>query len=215
MSRKKAGAPQRRGLADGVPGGAAAPVGKGGRAEAARAARWGPRRGGSPGGERRARRSGEGWPMGPPAGRQPRWGKAGAPKRRGLPDGVPGGAAAPVGKGGRAAAARAARSAAEGQHESSGGRARRSGGSARVKRRGARRSGGSARVKRRPRPPWWRVSTSQAEAAPAVAGCGANGKGRQDKPICLSSGCNKDQDYLNLRLRAASDFFLRLTEGFS
>ena len=155
----------------------------------------GPRRGGSPGGERRARRSGEGCPMGPPAGRQPRWGKAGAPKRRGLPDGAPagrqtrwgkagapkqrglpdgapGGAAAPVGKGGRAEAARAARSAAEGQHE-------------------------------------WGAG------APAVAGCGANGKGRQDKPICLSSGCNKDQDYLNLRLRAASDFFLRLTEGFS
>ena len=175
MQRKR-GAPQRRGLPDGVPGGAAAPVGKGGRAEAARAGRWGPRRGGSPGGERRARRSGEGCPE-------------------------------------------------------------RSEGSARVKRRSARRGGGSARVKRRPRPPWRRglagaqrrVSTSQAEAAPAVAeglhessggrarrvGRGANGKGRQDKPICLSSGCNKDQDYLNLRLRAASDFFLRLTEGFS
>ena len=53
--------------------------------------------------------------------------KGGAPQRRGLPDGVPGGAAAPVGKGGRAEAARAARSVAEGQHESSGGRARRSG----------------------------------------------------------------------------------------
>ena len=43
--------------------------------------------------------------------------KRGAPKRRGLPDGAPGGAAAPVGKGGRAEAARAARSVAEGQHE--------------------------------------------------------------------------------------------------
>ena len=124
--------------------------------------------------------------MGSPAGRQPRWGKAGAPKRRGLPDGVPGGAVAPVGKGGRTEAARAARSVAEGQHESS--------------------AGAPA------------VAEGQHEwgaGAPAVAGCGANGKGRQDKPICLSSGCNKDQDYLNLRLRAASDFFLRLTEGFS
>ena len=150
---------------------------KGGRTAAAMAARWGPRRVGSPGGERRAHRSGEGCPMGSPAGRQPRWGKAGAPKRRGLPG---------VQRRGSTSQAEAAPAVAEGQHESSGGRARRSGGSARVKRRGARR-----------------------------AGCGANGKGRQDKPICLSSGCNKDQDYLNLRLRAASDFFLRLTEGFS
>ena len=55
--------------------------------------------------------------MGLPAGRQPRWGKAGTPKRRGLPDGVPGGAAAPVGKGGRAEAARAARNEMAGQHE--------------------------------------------------------------------------------------------------
>ena len=99
--------------------------------------------------------------------------RAGAPQRRGLPNGAPdgsrdpvgyGGRAAaarpaygapagstdPVGKGGRAAAARAARNEMEGQHELSGGRARR----------------GSARVKRRLRPPW--VSTSQAEAAPAV-----------------------------------------------
>ena len=59
--------------------------------------------------------------MGPPAERHPRWGKADAPKRRRLPDGAPGGAAAPVGKGGRTEAVRAARSAAEGQHESSGG----------------------------------------------------------------------------------------------
>ena len=87
--------------------------------------------------------------------------KRGAPQRRGLPDGVPGGAAAPVGKGGRAEAARAARSAAkgqhessagapavaEGQHESSGGRARRGGEG------WPERSEGSARVKRRPRPP--------------------------------------------------------------
>ena len=58
-----------------------------------------------------------GLPDGAPAGRQTRGGKAGAPKQRGLPDGAPGGAAAPVGKGGRAEAARAARSAAEGQHE--------------------------------------------------------------------------------------------------
>ena len=43
--------------------------------------------------------------------------KGGAPQRRGLPDGVPGGAAAPVGKGGRAEAARAARNEMEGQHE--------------------------------------------------------------------------------------------------
>ena len=66
-------------------------------------------------------------------------GKGGAPERGGVPNGVPGGSADPVGKGGRAGAARAARSGAEGQHESSGGRARR--------------NGGSARVKRRPRPP--------------------------------------------------------------
>ena len=43
--------------------------------------------------------------------------KGGAPKRRGLPDGALGGAAAPVGKGGRAEAARAARNEMEGQHE--------------------------------------------------------------------------------------------------
>ena len=57
--------------------------------------------------------------------------KRGAPKRRGLPDGALGGAAAPVGKGGRAEArglpgaqrrvstsqAEAAPAVAEGQHE--------------------------------------------------------------------------------------------------
>ena len=43
--------------------------------------------------------------------------KGGAPKRRGLPDGGPGGAAAPVGNGGRTEAARAARNEMEGQHE--------------------------------------------------------------------------------------------------
>ena len=37
------------------------------------------------GGERGARRSGEGCPMGSPAGRQTRWGKAGAPERGGMP----------------------------------------------------------------------------------------------------------------------------------
>ena len=126
--------------------------------------------------------------------------KGGAPKRRGLPDGVPDGAAAPVGKGRRAEAARAARSVAEGQHESSAG--------APAVAEGQHESSAGAPA----------VAEGQHEwgaGAPAVAGCGANGKGRQDKPICLSSGCNKDQDYLNLRLRAASDFFLRLTEGFS
>ena len=58
----KAGAPQRGGLPNGAPGGSADPVGKGGRAAAGRAAQWGPRRVGRPGGERRARRSGEGCP---------------------------------------------------------------------------------------------------------------------------------------------------------
>ena len=92
--------------------------------------------------------------MGSPTGRQTRWGEAGAPQRRGLANGVPDGSTDPVGGGGRAVAARAARNEMEGQHESSEGRARR--------------SGGSARVKRRLRPPWWRVSTSGAKAAPAV-----------------------------------------------
>ena len=59
-------------------------------------------------------------------------GKGGAPQRGGLPNGVPGGSADPVGKGGRAGAGRAARSGAEGQHEVSGGCARRNGGSARL-----------------------------------------------------------------------------------
>ena len=89
---------------------------------------------------------------GAPAGRESRWGKAGAPQRGGVPNGVPGGSADPVGKGGRAGAARAARSETQGQHESSGGCARR----------------GSARVKRRPRPPQRWVGTREAEAAPAV-----------------------------------------------
>ena len=65
--------------------------------------------------------------MGPPAGRQTRWGKAGAPQRGGLPNGAPGGSADPVGKGGRAAAGRAARNEMEGQHDLSGGCARRNG----------------------------------------------------------------------------------------
>ena len=45
----------------------------------------GPRRVGRVGGGRGARRSGEGCPMGAPAGRESWWGKAGAPERRGLP----------------------------------------------------------------------------------------------------------------------------------
>ena len=73
--------------------------------------------------------------MGSPAGRKTRWGKAAAPEWRGLPNGVPGGSQDPVGEGGRAEAARAARNEMEGQHESSGGCGRRNGGSARVKRR--------------------------------------------------------------------------------
>ena len=59
-----------------------------------------------------AYRSGDGCPMGPPAGRQPRWGKAGAPKRRGLP-----GAQRRV----STSQAEAAPAVAEGQHEWGGG----------------------------------------------------------------------------------------------
>ena len=82
-----------------------------------------------------------------------------------------------MGEGGRAGAARAARSGAEGQHESSGGRARR--------------NEGSARVKRRPRPP--RVSTREAEAAPAVTvgrhdWGGGRCYGRKNAPLDESSG---------------------------
>ena len=44
-------------------------------------------------------------------------GKGGAPQRGGLPNGVPGGSADPVGEGGRAAAVRAARNEMEGQPE--------------------------------------------------------------------------------------------------
>ena len=77
------------------------------------------------GGERGARRSGEGCPMGSPAGRQTRWGKAGAPERGGMPNGVPGGSQTRWGKA------------------------------------GAPERGGLPGVERR-------VSTSQAEAAPAV-----------------------------------------------
>ena len=76
---------------------------------------------------------------GAPTGRESWRGKGGAPQREGVPNGVPDGSADPVGKGGRAGAARAARNEMEGQHESSGGCARR--------------NGGSARGKRRPRPP--------------------------------------------------------------
>ena len=122
-------------------GGSRELAGEGGRAAAARAAQWGPRRVGRPGGERGARRSGEGCPMGSPAGRESWQGKAGAPERRGLPG---------VERRVSTSQAEAAPAVTEGQHKGSGGRARR----------------GSARVKRRPRPP--RVSTSQAEAAPAV-----------------------------------------------
>ena len=70
---------------------------------------------------RGARRSGEGCPMGSPAGRQTRWGKAGAPERRGLP-----------GVERRVSTSQAEAAPAAGQHEGSGGRARRNGGSARL-----------------------------------------------------------------------------------
>ena len=104
--------------------------------------------------------------------------RAGAPQRRELP-----------GMKWRVSTSQAEAAPAVGQHESSGGCARRNGGSARVGRRprppwvstsgaeaapavgqhewgGGCARRGSARVKRRPRPPW--VSTSGAEAAPAV-----------------------------------------------
>ena len=61
-------------------------------------------------GRRRARRSGEGCPEGSPAGRQTRWGKAGAPQRRGLP-----------GVKRRVSTSQAEAAPAAGQHESSGG----------------------------------------------------------------------------------------------
>ena len=73
-----------------------------------------------------------GVPNGVPGGSQTRWGKAGAPERRGLPG---------VERRVSTSQAEAAPAVTEGQHEGSGGRARR----------------GSARVKRRPRPP--RIST--------------------------------------------------------
>ena len=65
-----------------------------------------------------------------PAGRETRWGKAGAPQRGGVPG---------VERRVSTSQAEAAAAVVEGQHEGSGGRARR--------------NGGSARVKRRPRPP--------------------------------------------------------------
>ena len=61
--------------------------------------------------------------MGPPTGRQTRWGKAGAPQRRGLPE-----------MKWRVSTSQAEAAPAVGQHELSGGRARRSGGPAPVKR---------------------------------------------------------------------------------
>ena len=59
--------------------------------------------------------------MGPPTGRKTRWGKAGAPQRGGLPE---------MEWRVSLTQAKAAPAAVEGQHESSGGRARRGGGSA-------------------------------------------------------------------------------------
>ena len=70
--------------------------------------------------------------MGPPAGRQTRWGKAGAPQRGGLP-----------GVKRRVSTSQAEAAPAVGQHDLSGSCARR--GSARVKRRRARRNGEIAR----------------------------------------------------------------------
>ena len=61
--------------------------------------------------------------MGSPTGRQTRWGKAGAPQRRGLPE-----------MKWRVSTSQAEAAPAVGQHELSGGRARRSGGPAPVKR---------------------------------------------------------------------------------
>ncbi len=98
----------------------------GGRAAAARAGQWGPRRVDRPGGGRRARRSGEGCPE--------RSGGSARVKRRPRP---------PWWRV-STSEAKAAPAVVEGQHESSEGCARR--------------GGGSARVGRRPRPPWWRVS---------------------------------------------------------
>ena len=80
--------------------------------------------------------------MGSPAGRQTRWGKAGAPERGGVPG---------VERRVSTSQAEAAPAVTVGRHESSGGRARR--------------NGGSARGKRRLRPPYRRVSTTGAGAA--------------------------------------------------
>ena len=74
-------------------------------------------------------------------------GEAGAPQRRGLANGVPDGSTDPVGGGGRAAAARAARSVAEGQHEWGEGRARRGGG---LMKGGTAEKEGSAAIKKSP-----------------------------------------------------------------
>ena len=64
--------------------------------------------------------------MGSQAGRQTRWGKAGAPERRGLPG---------VERRVSTSQAEAAPAVTVGRHELSGGCARRNGGSAQVKRR--------------------------------------------------------------------------------
>ena len=108
--------------------------------------------------------------MGSPTGRQTRWGKGGAPQRGGLPG---------VERRVSTSQAEAAPAVTVGQHESSGGRARR--------------NGGSARLGRRPRPPQRWVSTSQAEAAPAVTvgqheGNGGRCYGRKNAPLDESSG---------------------------
>ena len=82
--------------------------------------------------------------VGPPAGRESWWGKAGAPQRGGVPNGVPGGSQTRRGKAGaperrglpgmkwRVSTSQAEAAPAAGQHEGSGGRARRNGGSARL-----------------------------------------------------------------------------------
>ena len=79
----------------------------------------------------RGGQAGWGWQEGP-GGSGELAGSGGPPERGGVPNGVPGGSVDPAGKGGRAGAARAARSETQGQHESSGGCARRNGGSARL-----------------------------------------------------------------------------------
>ena len=70
--------------------------------------------------------SGVGGMAGSPAGRQTRWGKAGAPERRGVPG---------VERRVSTSQAEAAPAVMVGRHEGSGGCARRNGGSARGKRR--------------------------------------------------------------------------------